>query len=152
MATLLTDLATAQASNNMRTALFHSDKLTPRVFYATAKYTCTGSETSGDVINVISLPIGATILADLSKIITDGTGGTSVAITKIGDAGDDDRYTATSVTVTSAAITAVTSTNAQAVTPYVIAAGNETIKATVTHSGAPTAGKFIVFRLAYILP
>ncbi len=153
MATLLTDLATNNAATNWRSALFPSDREKVTVRYATAIYTATAAELTGDIISILDLPIGSVVLPDLCKVMTDGVGGTG-AITTLGDAGSINRYSATSIAVASSGINAVTGTNAIAVAnpPYRVVAGNETLKATLTLSTALTAGKLIVFRIAYILP
>jgi hypothetical protein len=71
----------------------------------------------------------------------------------LGDATTANRYSSTSVAITSAGTAAVTPTAAIALTPYEIEAGNETIFATLAlSSGAMTAGQKISFLLAYIMP
>jgi hypothetical protein len=75
-------------------------------------------------------------------------GGTG-AITKLGDAADDDRYSATSIAVASAVSTAVTTVNAQAVTPVAVAEGNETITGVLTFASEITVGKKITLLVAY---
>lgn len=115
-------------------------------------YTVTGSEATGDQIPVVVLPIGAQLIPESVRVSTDGAAGTSTAIAKLGDAGDDDRYSATAITITGAVTaTAVTATNAITLTPYVVATeANRTVLATITHAGAPTAGKLIHFKGQYL--
>lgn len=153
MATLLTDLATAQAATNWRTALYPSDKEKARHLYAEPIYTCTGAEAAGDVIQLVGLPIGSKVVADNIKVITDGVGGTTSTVASIGDAGSASRYSATAVAIVSAGINAVTAVNGIVLTPYAIAAGNEIVTATLgLASGSYTALKLIKFRIPYILP
>lgn len=117
-------------------------------------YTCTGAEVTGDIVPLFKLPIGAILIPKEMFVSTDAVGGTSVVFSKIGDAGDDDRYSATSVALTAAQTdTQVTPTNAIAVTPFTVdTEANQTVLATMTHSGAPTAGKKIFVRARYRLP
>lgn len=119
------------------------------LMWATFTYTVDGTETTGDTINFGRVPAGVTVVPALARVSSDGTGGTG-AITKLGDAGDDDRYSASSIAVASAASTAVTTTNAQAVTPAAVAEGNETITGVLTFSSAITVGKKITLFLPYL--
>lgn len=155
MATQLTDIAALEATTNgWRNALFSSDREKATVRYATVIYTVTGTETTADLIALLSLPIGSVVFPDLCRVSSDGIGGTG-AITQIGDAGSAARYSATSIAVaTAVSEVPVTTTNAIAVAnpPYQVVAGNETLLATLTFATAITAGKLIVFRIAYILP
>jgi hypothetical protein len=119
------------------------------LLWATFTYTATGSETSGDTINFGRLTEGSVVIPALCRLSTDGLAGTSTAITKIGDGGSDNRYSATSVAVVSAGSTALTASNGQMVTPVGVPDGYETITGVITHSGAPTAGKKLVLNVAY---
>lgn len=123
--------------------------VTPVLMVATFTYTVDGTETTGDTINFGRLPAGVTPIPRLGSVSSDGTGGTG-AITKIGDAGDDDRYSATSIAVASAAVTAITSTNAQAVSPAAVAEGYETITGVLTFASALTVGKKITLSLPFL--
>jgi hypothetical protein len=70
----------------------------------------------------------------------------------LGDSSDDDRYSATSVAVATAANTAVTPIAGLANT-YAVTADTNTIVGTVAlTSGNTTAGKKIAFRLVYVMP
>jgi hypothetical protein len=115
---------------------------------ATFTYTVTGAEVTADTINFGRLPEGAVVIPALCRISSDGIGGTG-AITKIGDANDDDRYSATSVAVASAVSTAVTPVNAQAVTPVGVPEGFDTITGVLTFASAITTGKKITLHLVY---
>jgi hypothetical protein len=119
------------------------------IMWATFTYTVDGTETTGDTINFGRLPAGAVVVPALARISTDGIGGTG-AITKLGDGADDDRYSAISVAVASAGSTAVTTTNAQAVTPVAVPEGYETLTGVLTFSTAITVGKKITLFVPYL--
>lgn len=118
----------------------------------TGSYTITGSETSGQFLPLFMLPIGA-VLRDL-WVSTDGAGGTSVIFSEIGDSADRDRYATVDIALTNAAIeTKMTPTATHALTPFEVnSEATQTVTATITHGGAPTAGKLIVVRAQYRMP
>jgi len=156
MATLLgTDTYQKQAASQGNPAARPNGQLTSGEtvqFFGT--YTCTGAEVTADVVPLFKLPIGAILYPGTMRISTDAVGGTSVVFTQIGDAGSAGRYSGTSIPLTAAQTeTAVTPTNAIAVTPFAVdTEANRTVLATMTHSGAPTAGKKIVVRGFYRMP
>jgi hypothetical protein len=79
-------------------------------------------------------------------------GGSVLALPKIGDAGDDDRYSATSISVNSstAGIVAVTANVTASVVPrHVVTEATKRLIATFTRTNAATAGKKLVFSIAY---
>ncbi len=125
--------------------------LTPMLLWATVTRTVDATEAAADVINIIDLPVGARLVPDLMKVANDGAGGTSVTISKIGDAEDDDRYSATAVALTAAGNVAVTPTNAISVTPFTITETTKTIKAVLAGTLPMTAGKKIVFKVPYLV-
>ncbi|GAT35616.1 hypothetical protein TSACC_3687 [Terrimicrobium sacchariphilum] len=153
MATVKTDVATSQSSNSVRDR-GDSNKVSGDIRIAEAVYTTTAGLAAGDIIDIVQLPIGAIVLPERSWVANEASGGTGAAIAKIGDAEDDDRYSATSIDLTSAGARAVTAVNTTAVlvrTP--VTKTTNTIKATVAlTSGNVTAGKLIRFSIAYILP
>jgi len=118
-----------------------------------ATYTATGTEVAADTIAICKLPVGAVVVPHDCRYAYAAMGGTGTALASLGDAGSANRYSSTSVAVTSAGTVAVTPTNAIALTPYEIEAGNETILATLAlTSGTITAGQKITFWIAYIIP
>jgi hypothetical protein len=119
------------------------------LMFATFTYTVDGTETTGDTINFGYLPEGVIVVPALSRVSSGGTGGTG-AITEIGDPLDPNRYSATSIAVASAVSTAVTTTNAQAVSPVGVPVGGETITGTLTFASALTVGSKITLSLAYL--
>lgn len=150
MAVLSTDTNTQQSSDRIRSRADGS-RVNGTLRMARATYVATGNEAAGDVINIVQLPVGAMIVASKCRVSSDGVGGTGAAVASIGDAGNASRYSATSITVSSAATSLVTPQNAIAVVPYAISAGNETVTATLAlTSGSLTAGKLISFLIAYI--
>jgi len=151
MATVKTDTYTSQSAASVRNSLIPGKTITGEVLYATATYTATGSEAADDVVQVVQLPVGAQVIPDLCKLTTDGVGGTTATVAKLGDASDDDRYSATAIGITSAATnTAFTATNAIALTPFTITEATKVVTATLgLASGSFTAGKKVRFRIAY---
>jgi hypothetical protein len=120
---------------------------------AEAVYTTAGTEAASDLVNVITLPIGAVVLPENCRYAYEASGGTGTAISTLGDAGDDDRYSATSVTITSAGTTAVTAVTDRVLTRYAVTASTNTVIAKLgLSSGSVTAGKKIKFVIAYRLP
>lgn len=118
-----------------------------------ASYTATGAEVSADTIAICKLPVGAVVVPHDCRYAYAAMGGTGTAIASLGDAGSASRYSSTAVTVTSAGTAAVTPTNAIALTPYEIEAGNETLIATLSlTSGNLTAGQRLTFWISYIMP
>ena len=154
MATLLgTDTYQKQASTNPG-ARPSGQVVSGTVVEFFGTYTVTGAEVTGDTVPLIKLPIGAILRPSSVRISTDAIGGTTAVFTQIGDAGSAGRYSGTSIPLTAAQTeTAVTPTNAIAVTPFAVdTAANQTVVATMTHAGAPTAGKKIVVRGEYRMP
>jgi len=153
MATLYTDVATKQDSP-LPANRVAGNKITGENRYIEAVYTTTGAEAASDIIDVTDIPIGAVVIPELSRVACEASGGTGTAISKIGDASDDDRYSATSIALTSAATTAVTPAVATSVTLRTpVTSTTKRIKATVAlSSGSVTAGKKVVFTIAYRLP
>jgi len=124
--------------------------------FAESVYTATGTEAaSGDNINVCMLPVGAQVIPELSTVANEASmGGSALAIPTLGDALDADRYSATSITVHSsnAAIVAVTPNIGASVIPrFTITEATRTVVAAFTRTNAMTAGKKILFRIAYKL-
>jgi hypothetical protein len=111
---------------------------------------------SGDNINVAVLPVGAIPLPELWRVNNEASlGGSVVAIPTIGDAGDADRYSATSISLNSstAGSAAVTPNIGVSVLPrYVVTEATRTVVAAITRTNALTAGKKISFLLAFRMP
>lgn len=156
MATFYTDIAPENLTLNVRNRT-EGDLVTGNVVYAQATYTATGTEAaSGDNINVAVLPVGAIPLPELWRVNNEASmGGSVIAIPTIGDAGDADRYSATSISINSS------TAGSQAVTPnigvsvlprYVVTEATQTVVAAITRTNALTAGKKISFLLAYRMP
>lgn len=153
MALLKTDVASSQASPNAKDRI-DGQKVTGQVLYAEALYRTTGAEAAGDIIDVVTLPLGAVVLPEKSHIACEALGGTGTAISKLGDGSDDDRYSATSVALTSAALTAVTAAAATSVlTRHAVTPATNVVKATVAlTSGSVTADRKVVFVIAFRMP
>lgn len=119
-------------------------------------HTATGTEhATDDKIVIARLPVGAVPIPELSTVAQEASiGGSVVAIAKIGDAVDDDRYSATSISLHSsnAGVTAVTPNVGASVIPrWTITADTQDIIVSITRTNALTAGKKILFRTAYRL-
>jgi hypothetical protein len=156
MATFYTDIAPENLELNVRNRV-DGDLVKGNVVYAQATYTTTGTEAaSGDSINVAVLPVGAIPLPELWRVNNEASiGGSVVAIPKIGDAGDDDRYSATSISLNSstAGSAAVTPNIGASVVPrYAVTEATRTVVAAITRTNALTAGKRISFLLAFRMP
>ena len=156
MATFYTDIAPENLTLNVRNRT-DGDLVTGNVVYAQATYTATGTEAAtGDNINVAVLPVGAIPLPELWRVNNEASlGGSVVAIPTIGDAGDADRYSATSISLNSstAGSAAVTPNIGVSVLPrYVVTEATRTVVAAITRTNAVTAGKKISFLLAFRMP
>ena len=156
MATFYTDIAPENLTLNVRNRV-DGDLVKGNVVYAQATYTATGTEAaSGDNINVAVLPVGAIPLPELWRVNNEASlGGSVVAIPTIGDAGDADRYSATSISLNSstAGSAAVTPNIGVSVLPrYVVTEATRTVVAAITRTNALTAGKKISFLLAFRMP
>lgn len=118
------------------------------------QYVCTGAEVTEDQFDIILLPIGAILLVDELKVTSEGVGGTTVIINKLGDAGDDDRYSSGNVAITAAGVNlAFVETNANALDRFKVdTEANQAIVTSVEHAGAPVAGKKVTFRGKYRMP
>jgi hypothetical protein len=155
MATLYTDIASSDLTLNVRNRN-NSDLTHGDLRFAEATYTCTGNEAaSGDNIEVCVLPVGAVPVPELWRVANEASlGGSVVAIPKIGDADNDDRYSATSISVNSstAGSAAVTAAVATSVLPrYTVTEATQRVVAAITRTNAVTAGKKISFLIAYKL-
>ena len=156
MATFYTDIAPENLAINVRNRV-DGDLVTGNVVYAQATYTATGTEAAtGDSINVAVLPVGAIPLPELWRVNNEASmGGSVIAIPTIGDAGDADRYSATSISINSstAGSAAVTPNIGVSVLPrYVVTEDTRTVVAAITRTNALTAGKKLSFLLAYRMP
>lgn len=155
MPAFYTDIAPVDLTLNVRNRisgdLSHGD-----VRYAEATYTCTGTEAaSGDTIEVAVLPVGSTPLPELWRVSNEASlGGSVVALPKIGDAIDDDRYSATSISLNSstAGSAAVTPNVTASVLPrHTVTEATQRVVAAFSRTNAVTAGKKISFLIAYKL-
>lgn len=150
MANLNTDIYAADIGNIRQRS---DGKLTSgKIMRLSAVYTCTGAEANNDVIRIADLPIDGIVIPALCNISSDGTGGTTPTIAKLGDAGDDDRYSATAVALT-ASFNRVTPAVPVSHTPFEITEATKTLQAVVgLADGAMTAGKKITFEIFYVIP
>lgn len=153
MATFYTAEATTQNSGELKSRVA-GDLASGDIRYAEFTYTFTGTEAaSGDTIEIGDIPVGAVVIPELSRVANEASmGGSALAITKIGDSTDDDRYSATSISVHSsnAGVTTLTPNVAASVIPrFAITAATKRLVATFTRTNAATAGKKLVFTIAH---
>ena len=159
MALQKTDIATNQQGNSARN-LNEGKNEVGNVKYAFPVYTTLGTEAAADIIDIITLPVGSQFLPSLSRISSEACGGTGFTVSTIGDgvAGTNatasaNRYSATAVSLVTAATAAVTEAAANAGVPYTVTAADNTIKGVLAlSSGTVTAGKKVQFVIAYRLP
>jgi len=154
MASFKTDLATAQDNASPRYNMPDGRKITGETNWLEAVYTATGTEaTSGDTIEVGDIPPGTQVIAEDIKIANEASmGGSVIALTTIGDAGDADRYSGTSISIHSsnAAVQGVTPNVGASVIPrYTVTEANKRILVPITRTNALTAGKKITFRIPF---
>lgn len=153
MATFYTAEATTQNTGELRSRV-PGDLASGDIRYAEFTYTFTGTEAaSGDTIEIGDIPVGAVVIPELSRVANEASmGGSALALPKIGDAGDDDRYSATSISIHSsnAGVTALTPNVGASVIPrHIVTEATKRLVATFTRTNAATAGKKLVFVIAH---
>lgn len=154
MPTFTTDIAAAQQDYRGLHKRPDAARVTGKNGVLEAVYTATGTEVANDIIDIGDIPEGAVVIPELSRIASEACGGTGSAIAAIGDSADDDRYSATSVSLTSVASAFLTPASATGViTRTPVTSATKTIKAKFAiSSGAMTAGKKIVFTIVFRHP
>lgn len=148
MPTLNSATYAAQIDGNPRNRLSAS-VLNAEIRIAEVEYKFTGAEATGDILNLVQLPNGTIVYTEHSAVSSEGIGGTTVTFTKIGDAVDDDRYSATAVALTAAGFVPLTVIAANRAVPWVIDKDTNLIKAVLGGTLPATAGKRIWLKLAY---
>lgn len=143
--------ATETVRNRMNASSTNGD-----VRYFESVLTATGTEAAtGDSFVIAKIPVGAVVLPEETKIANEASmGGSVLSIVKIGDAAVDDRYTATATTIHSsnAAVQSITPNIAASVIPrWKATKDTQEVIAAFTRTNAMTAGKKILFRVAYKL-
>jgi hypothetical protein len=148
-----TDIYTGQASLNVKDRV-DGTKVTGDRRQFQAIYTTTGTEAAADTINIVQLPIGATLLVETLRITSEGIGGTGATIATIGDSTSAGRYSATAVALTAAGtLLSVTGVNANEIAPYAVTSATNVITGTLAlSSGSITAAKKVVIRGQYLMP
>ena len=142
--TVLTGQTNPSSSNPLPAANLQNAK----VRYAKIEATVASLGATSDTFSLVRLPVGATVIPGLSKIICESPG-TTVTGT-IGDAGSANRYlTSTALGGSARDIFWSSGPGAAAYVGYTIAAGNETIIWTSGTIGTPTTTAKIVFLVAY---
>jgi hypothetical protein len=161
MATLYTDLTVSLEEVHNRS---NGRLAGGQIRMARGTFTLTAATATADVINVVSLPVGAVVLPHLSYLVHEAMG-TALTIS-VGDSTDTDRYMASTVLVTgtSAGVrpfilvdwdSATVGGDVSAfpvsaiATPHVITEATRMVTATLILVTTPTAGNDIQFNIAY---
>lgn len=125
-----------------------------RVYEATYEFLGTEGAT-GDTIDICDIPVGAVVLPEHCKVANEASlGGSDLALPKVGDSANDDRYSATSISLhsTNAAIQSFTPNVTEGIIArHEVTAATQRITATFTRTNAPTAGKKVKFLIAFRL-
>lgn len=153
MATQKTNEIKAVDSGVVRN-LLQDNVASANVLFFEATYEFLGTEaTSGDTIQICELPVGAIVLPEQCRVVSEASlGGSALALPKIGDALDDDRYSATSISLDSSTAgnqTVTPNIAASVVTRWPITADTKRVIATFARTNAPTAGKKVKFIIAF---
>ena len=116
-------------------------------------YTTDATEVTGAVLQLAQLPIDSYFLPEKSWFFSEGTGGTTVVITSIGDEVDAARYAVADLALTAASTVPLTVTAVPAIllTRWKITDATKIITATLTGTFPMTTAKKIVYSLAYRL-
>lgn len=108
-----------------------------------------GTITTSDSATILNLPVGAIVLGAVLEADDLDTGGSPTITLNVGDAGDADRYFATS-TVAQAG----TASSAPAVTGllWTVTAGNTAVVVAVAANAATSAAGSVRLAVTYYLP
>jgi hypothetical protein len=149
MPTYNSDLAANQVSGLLANRNRDGGRESGNIRAAWAVYTTTGAEVNNDVIRITMLPIGAVVTS--IRITSEALGGTGTAISGIGDAVSASRYSATSVSLVTAATTVGTLVPATfTAQPFKVTAATQMLTANFAlSSGSVTAGRNVAFLIEY---
>lgn len=151
MATYKTDVQTGQTG--FARDRIEGQRVTGEFEFAEVLWTLPAGVLTNDIIELVTLPVGAVVYPEYSRTISNGTGGTSTSIAKIGDYGDDDRYSVSVQAVNTAANAFWIPAPLTSVFPrYVVTKDTAVVTATITHGGAPTAGQKLQFIICFRMP
>jgi hypothetical protein len=161
MAILNTQTYLDQISGNPRKRL-DAQVASGEVRFIEIPYVTTAAEVAGDILNVYQLNNGVVVLPEQSWVASEGIGGTGVTISKLGDAVDDDRYSATAIALTAAglinpltpnmAASVLVRTPTNSGDPLTAAPATNVLKAVLAGTLPVTAGKKVIFGIAFRLP
>lgn len=147
MTTFFSDIAGKQNQiiNGTGPLTASGQSVSGNVVMARAVVTLTGTEATGDVLNLVRLPKHVVVLPNLCSVTSEATGLT----VKVGDGRDSSRY-ASSLSISTAKTTNGFTGGTDAMAPVPT---EEPCWMTATvASGTAAAGKKAVFCIAYILP
>jgi hypothetical protein len=151
MPTINSDIYAAQIGGLVR------NRLDPSVVNAEARiaeitYVTKATELTADIIKLWQIPPGVVIYAENIKVFSEGVGGTTVTITKIGDQAVDNRYSTTAIALTAAGIVVNTPVLASVLTrPVIVADVNDVLQITLGGTLPMTITKKIVIHVPYRL-
>ena len=148
MPTLNGPLYDAQIGGNPRNRV-DAAVMSAEVRYAELPWVIKGSEAAGDILLFGQLQNGVIIYPELCALISEGVGGTGVVLSKVGDALDDDRYSAANLAATAAGYVPFTVIAANRAAAYVLADGGNVIQATLGGTLPATTGKKMWLKMAY---
>ena len=157
MATKYTNIETALTNPKDR---YDGKIRSGKIQLTRATWTPDGTDVQNNVVNIVTLPVGAMVIPHLSQLSMESSAanGSPVLDLSIGDGGDADRYMlATDVKAGGTFVFAQDglspATRPAGCTPYYLRSGSNIVKATIT-SSAPnataTTGSTVVFDIAWV--
>lgn len=155
MATFETSLYAAQKPDRSNPSRFAAANLAGgEISFARCSYTLLGTEGAADIINLLELPEGASVVPQLSSVTCSADPGTTLTI-DIGTAANADGF-ADGIVLSSGGQVAFTNTAIPAdVAPTKLVADsgekNATVYATVASANTLTADVVLYFVIAYVL-
>ena len=156
MATFNTDVAAGQLAVTTFSARdrVEGQMVTGDIRVLEATYTTTATEVSTDLVRFGILPIGAYLLPEKCWVFSEGTGGTTVVFTSIGDEADSARYATADIALTAAssAVISLTPLVAVMLTRPIITSAMVAIVGVLSGTLPMTINKKVVIHLEYRMP
>lgn len=145
MATFYSDIATKQNDPKMGNRPDGID-VNGGVRAAVVTYTMVGTEATNDVINLVKLPAGASVIAE--QITVSGNAPASTFAADIGDEDDPDRYVDGLGIASSGTYLATAAIGVAGLTPHKLTS-DQWISLTGASIATPSAGKLITVVIPY---
>lgn len=156
MPTFNTDVAAGQLAVTTFSSRdrVEGQRVTGDIRYLEATYTTTATEASNDLVRFGILPIGAYLLTEKCWVFSEGTGGTTVVFTSIGDEADNARYATADLALTAAssAVLPVVPLAAVMLTRPIITSAMVTIVGVLSGTLPMTINKKVIVHLEYRMP